>query len=142
MEQVTVTVLGISERVTVTITWAGGQTTTGETTRPVALLQQLSYYPQIKERVRELAGQEHRAEAIARRLHAEGFRPARGRGDRISATAVKESLRELGCLPPPAPGWPRRPGKNPAAMSGGWTTSPPNSTYPQSPSTRGSTAAG
>ncbi|MCX4403485.1 MULTISPECIES: recombinase family protein [unclassified Streptomyces] len=107
VEQVTVTVLGTSERVTVTITWAGGQTTKGETARPVALLQQLSYFPQIKERVRELAGQGHRAEAIARRLHAEGFRPARGRGDRISASAVKEILRELGCLPPahtrPAP---------------------------------------
>ncbi|WP_312870804.1 recombinase family protein [Streptomyces himalayensis] len=102
VEQVTVTVLGTSERVTVTITWAGGRTTTGETTRPVALLQQLSYFPQIKERVRELAGQGHRAEAIARRLHAEGFRPVRGRGDRISASAVKEILRELGCLPPPA----------------------------------------
>jgi DNA invertase Pin-like site-specific DNA recombinase len=102
VEQVTVTVLGTSERVTVTITWAGGRTTTGETARPVALLQQLSYFPQITERVRELAGQGHRAEAIARRLHAEGFRPARGRGDRISASAVKEILRELGCLPPPA----------------------------------------
>lgn len=102
VEQVTVTVLGTSERVTVTITWAGGRTTTGETARPVALLQQLSYFPQIKERVRELAGQGHRAEAIARRLHAEGFRPARGRGNRISASAVKEILRELGCLPPPA----------------------------------------
>jgi hypothetical protein len=96
-----ITVLGTSERVTVTITWAGGRTTTGETARPVALLQQLSYFPQIKERVRELAGQGHRAEAIARRLHAEGFRPARGRGNRISASAVKEILRELGCLPPP-----------------------------------------
>ncbi len=70
VEQVTVTVLGTSERVTVTITWAGRRSTTGETARPVALLQQLSYFPQIKERVRELSGQGHRAEAIARRLHA------------------------------------------------------------------------
>ena len=115
VEQVTVTVLGIRERVTVT--WAGGQTTTGETTRPVALLQQLSYYPQIKERVRELAGQEHRAEAIARRLHAEGFRPARGRGDRsVPPLSRRSCANSAACRRPPAPGWPRRPGKNPAAM--------------------------
>ncbi|WP_371648805.1 recombinase family protein [Streptomyces mirabilis] len=142
VEQVTVTVLGTSERVTVTITWAGGRTTTGETARPVALLQQLSYFPQIKERVLELAGQDHRAEAIARRLHAEGFRPARGRGDGSAPARSRRSCANSAACHPPAPGRPRHPAKHPATMSGGWKTSPPNSTCPQSPSTRGSTAAG
>ncbi|MEU2874537.1 recombinase family protein [Streptomyces olivoreticuli] len=45
IEKVTVTVIGDSERVTVQITWAGGHETDGEVARPVARLDQLSYFP-------------------------------------------------------------------------------------------------
>jgi hypothetical protein len=95
VDQVTITVAGTSERVTVTIGWAGGHTTHGQTIRPVARLAQLSSYPQLLERVRQLAGQGHRAQAIARRLHAEGFRPAKGR-DRIGVSAITQLLHQLG----------------------------------------------
>jgi DNA invertase Pin-like site-specific DNA recombinase len=78
VEQVTITVLGRSERVAVEIGWAGGHTTRAETVRPVARLAQLSSYPQLCDRVRQLAKQGHRAKAIANRLHTEGFRPAKG----------------------------------------------------------------
>jgi len=98
VEQVTITVVGRSERVAVAITWAGGQTTLGQTVRPVARLDQLSSYPQLLQRVRQLADDGHRAHAIARRLHAEGFRPAKGH-DRIGITAIKQLLRELGYPP-------------------------------------------
>ncbi len=94
--QVAITVLGTSERVAVEITWAGGHTTRGQTVRPVARLAQLSSYPQLVERVRQLAEQGHRAKAIARRLHAEGFRPAKGR-DRIGVSAINLLLHQLGC---------------------------------------------
>jgi hypothetical protein len=96
VEQVTITVVGTSERVAVEITWAGGHTTGGQTIRPVARLEQLSSYPQLRERVRQLAEQGHRAQAIANRLHAEGFRPAKGR-QRIGISAITQLLHQLGC---------------------------------------------
>jgi DNA invertase Pin-like site-specific DNA recombinase len=96
VEQVAITVAGTSERVAVEITWAGGHTTRGQTTRPVARLEQLSSYPQLLQRVRQLAEQGHRAQAIARRLHAEGFRPAKGR-QRIGISAITQLLHQLGC---------------------------------------------
>jgi hypothetical protein len=96
MEQVTITVAGTSERVAVEIGWAGGRTTHGQTVRPVARLDQLSSYPQLRERVRQLAEQGHRAQAIANRLHAEGFRPAKGR-QRIGISAITQLLHQLGC---------------------------------------------
>jgi DNA invertase Pin-like site-specific DNA recombinase len=96
VEQVAITVAGTSERVAVEITWAGGHTTRGQTIRPVARLEQLSSYPQLRERVRQLAEQGHRAQAIANRLHAEGFRPAKGR-QRIGISAITQLLHQLGC---------------------------------------------
>ena len=75
VEQVRVTVLGTSEKVDVEITWAGGHRTAAQVTRPVACLTQLSYYPQLAARVRELAGSGHTTAQIADRLNAEGFRP-------------------------------------------------------------------
>jgi hypothetical protein len=98
VDQVTITVLGRSERVTVAIGWVGGQTTHAETVRPVARLDQLSSYPQLVQRVRQLAAQGHRARAIATRLHAEGFRPAKGH-QRIGVSAITQLLRDLGCPP-------------------------------------------
>jgi DNA invertase Pin-like site-specific DNA recombinase len=95
VEQVAITVAGTSERVAIEITWAGGHTTGGQTVRPVARLEQLSSYPQLLQRVRELAEQGHRAQAIANRLHAEGFRPAKGR-QRIGISAITQLLHQLG----------------------------------------------
>jgi DNA invertase Pin-like site-specific DNA recombinase len=114
VEQVTITVQGRSEQVAVAITWAGGHTTHAKTVRPVARMDQLSTYPQLLRRVRELAAAGHRAQAITRRLYAEGFRPAKGR-DRIGVTAIKQLLRELGYPPTrarivPPPG--EQPGPN------------------------------
>jgi DNA invertase Pin-like site-specific DNA recombinase len=96
VDRVTVTVAGTTERVTATITWAGGATTEGALVRPVQRLEQLSYYPQLTARIRELAGQGMRSTGIACRLEAEGFRPAKT-GTRISQTTVHELMRRLGC---------------------------------------------
>jgi hypothetical protein len=95
VEQVTITVVGTSEHVAVTIGWAGGHTTHAQTIRPVARLDQLSSYPQLLERVRQLAEQGHRAKAIANLLHAEGFHPAKGH-QRIGISAITQLLHQLG----------------------------------------------
>ena len=75
IEKITVAVAGNSELADVTITWAGGHQTTGQAVRPVARLDQLSYYPALLARVTELAGGGHTTRQIADTLNTEGFRP-------------------------------------------------------------------
>ncbi|WP_190195106.1 recombinase family protein [Streptomyces minutiscleroticus] len=96
IEKITVTVIGDSERVTVQITWAGGHQTDGEVVRPVARLDQLSYFPQLAARARELSEAGQPASAIAIVLNSEKLRPPK-RVEEFSATGVRELLRQIGC---------------------------------------------
>ncbi len=75
IQDITATVVGDSELVDVTITWAGGHQTAGRAVRPVARLDQLSYYPALLARVTELAAAGRNNRQIADALNAEGFRP-------------------------------------------------------------------
>src|SRR5947207_3029766 len=95
VEQVRVTVFGASEKADVEVTWAGGHRTAGQITRPVACLTQLSYYPQLATRARELAGAGCTTVQIAERLNAEGFRPPK-RIPAFTPNAVSDLLRALG----------------------------------------------
>jgi DNA invertase Pin-like site-specific DNA recombinase len=95
VERVVVGVQGESERVQVTIEWAGGARTTGELVRPVARLEQLSYYPQLCARARALAAEGLSSAAIAQRLNAEGYRPPKRR-ERFGAQGVQDLLQRLG----------------------------------------------
>jgi DNA invertase Pin-like site-specific DNA recombinase len=95
VEQVRVTVLGTSEKADVEITWAGGHRTAAQITRPVACLTQLSYYPQMAARARELAGSGCTTAQIAERLNAGGFRPPK-RSPVFTPNAVSDLLRALG----------------------------------------------
>ena len=95
VEQVRVTVLGSSEKVDVEIIWAGGHRTAAQITRPVACLTQLSYYPQLAARARELADGGCTIAQIASRLNAEGFRPPK-RIPAFTPNAVSDLLRALG----------------------------------------------
>ena len=95
VEQVRVTVAGTSEKVDVEIVWAGGHRTRAQITRPVACLTQLSYYPQLAARARELAGSGCTIAQIAERLNAEGFRPPK-RSPAFTPNAVSDLLRALG----------------------------------------------
>ncbi|PZG75098.1 recombinase family protein, partial [Streptomyces sp. NTH33] len=97
VEKVHLTVIGDSERVTAQVTWAGGYRTRGELARPVARLDQLSYYPQLAARARALAAAGHSAPAIAKILNAEGFRPPKRR-EHFAAQGVRRLLQELGCV--------------------------------------------
>jgi hypothetical protein len=77
IESVVVSVIGESEKVALTIKWAGGQETETQMIRPVARLEQLSYYPELKGRVRQLVTEGKTAREIAERLNSEGFKPPR-----------------------------------------------------------------
>lgn len=79
VERVIATVVGESEQVNVEIHWAGGARTRTRIVRPVARLEQLSYYPELLEHVVSLQQEGYRAGEIARRLNAEGWRPAKRR---------------------------------------------------------------
>jgi hypothetical protein len=97
IERVEVCVVGDSERVTVRITWAGGYHSHGEVIRPVGSLDQLSYFPQLAARARELARVGHTAAAIAKILNDEGSRPPKRR-DHFSTQGVRQLLQELGSV--------------------------------------------
>src|SRR5207245_2517010 len=127
------------EKVDVEVVWAGGHRTSAQITRPVACLTQLSYYPQLAARARELAGGGFTIAQIAGRLNAEGFRPPK-RSPVFTPNAVSDLLRTLGIhrsrIPAGATArpWP--------STSGGSATWPPTWACPRSPSTTGSGAAG
>jgi len=103
LERVVVEAVGASERVAVTLHWVGGHQTTDTLIRPVARLDQLSYYPQLCARVRALAADGLAAEAIAARLNAEGYRPPKRR-DQFGRHGVRELLQRLGVNEPLARG--------------------------------------
>ena len=108
VEQVRVTVLGSSEKVDVEVTWAGGHRTAAQITRPVACLTQLSYYPQLAARARELADSGCTIAQIAGRLNAEGFRPPK-RSPVFTPNAVSDLLRIAGTQRPRIPASRNRP---------------------------------
>jgi hypothetical protein len=97
IEKITVAVAGTSELVDVTITWAGGHQTTGQAVRPVARLDQLSYYPALLARAGELAEAGRTTRQIADTLNVEGFRPPkrtrRFRPDQVRILLNQHNLR-------------------------------------------------
>jgi hypothetical protein len=95
IERVVVEAEGKSERVRVRIKWTGGRQATGILVWPVIGFERLSYYPQLWERVRQLASQRFNSTEIARRLDEEGYRTpnlVEGFGEQ----GVKEIVRRLG----------------------------------------------
>lgn len=113
LTNVTLTVIGRSERVAVTLTWAGGHTTSGELVRPVARIDQLSSYPRLLERARALQTEGLNATQIAARLDTEGFRPPK-RIPHFTPSSIQYLLRHPRVQDPPRPGTgpirPDRPG--------------------------------
>ena len=98
IESVQVTADGATERVHAAITWAGGQQTHADLRRPVARIDQLSYYPALTERITALAGQGLGNAAIADRLAAEGFRTPRLH-ERFHDGEIQHLIRQLGLRP-------------------------------------------
>ena len=98
IDSVQVTADGATERVHATVTWAGGQQTNAGLVRPVARIDQLSYYPALTERIRALARQGLGSAAIAGQLAAEGFRTPR-QHDRFHDGEIQQLIRRLGLRP-------------------------------------------
>jgi len=98
VQRVLVDAQGQSERVQVTVEWVGGARSEADLIRPVGKLAQLSYYPQLLERVRSLAAAGRSDREIADRLNAEGYRPPKRR-ERFGAAGVSGLLRGLGLRP-------------------------------------------
>lgn len=97
VERVFAEVEGGSERVGVQIRWAGGAETKGLVVRPVAKLEQLSYYPELCERVRALTARGLSAGAIAESLNEQGYRPPKRR-EEFGRQGIGDLMRRLGLL--------------------------------------------
>jgi hypothetical protein len=98
IESVHVTAEGATERVHAAVTWAGGHQTHADLTRPVAPVDQLSYYPALTQRIRELAGEGLGNAAIASQLAIEGFRTPH-RHERFHDGEIQHLIRRLGLRP-------------------------------------------
>ena len=97
VERVIVTVQGESEKVDVQVHWFGGHATAATVVRPVAKLDQLSYFEPLLARVTELHSEGHGSKLIAERLNGEGWRPPKRRetftGSMVSALLQRRGLR-------------------------------------------------
>ncbi len=95
IDKIIVTVEGESELVQVIIEWAGGFITQAQIIRPVAKWKQLSYYPQLEERLRQLAAANLSSDEIIDHLHLEGFRPPKRRST-FNRSILRVLMRHLG----------------------------------------------
>ena len=95
VERVLVTIIDDTENVQVEVHWQGGHQTQAVITRPVARLEQLSYYPQLLDRMKALHAQGHTATEMAEKLNAEGLKPPKRR-DTYNASMVLDLLARQG----------------------------------------------
>ena len=95
IDRVIITVQGKTEKVEVEYHWIGGHHTRTTLIRPVAKLEQLSYYQNLLDRVSELNTQQKDTRSIANILNEEGWRPAKRR-DTFNAYMVQRLLSRQG----------------------------------------------
>lgn len=102
IEQVTILARRDSQRCDVTIRWKGGYTSEHEVLRPVQTLRQLRDTDRLRERIAKLKQVGKTDEAIADRLNAEGFIPARCRHG-FNPQMVRSLRLRFGLTMPPVP---------------------------------------
>lgn len=95
IERVVVDAQGQSENVRVIVHWVGGGKTEGQMIRPVAKVEHLTYYPNLRERIRALASEGLNAKWVAERLNAEGFRPPKRR-ETFDGSGIRVLMRRFG----------------------------------------------
>jgi DNA invertase Pin-like site-specific DNA recombinase len=101
VERVAVAIRGKTQRVDVTICWAGGMESRHVMRRGVRSYEQLSDYRALRDRVAALRQTGSTTAAIAEQLNREGFQPPRGAG-RFQRGAIKQFLLREGLLRPGA----------------------------------------
>lgn len=99
IEKVIVTVQGETERVDVTIHWAGGFTSQHELQRPVARYQQLSYYDQLIARLAALRDAGQTTTQMAHQLNQEGWHPPKRRAT-FNGPMIRQLLSRNGLVRP------------------------------------------
>jgi DNA invertase Pin-like site-specific DNA recombinase/uncharacterized protein YndB with AHSA1/START domain len=99
MEKVIVSVQGETERVDVTIHWAGGFTSQHELVRPVARYEQLSHYDRLIARLAALRDAGQTTTQIARQLNHEGWHPPKRRAT-FNGPMVRQLLSRNGLVRP------------------------------------------
>jgi hypothetical protein len=95
VERITVAIRGESERVDVTIRWAGGRESRHEIRRPVLKYEQLSNYEALRDRVVELHRAGRSTREIAEQLNREGFYPPRDPGQ-FNRVVINQLLKRQG----------------------------------------------
>jgi DNA invertase Pin-like site-specific DNA recombinase len=98
VERVQVTAEGAGENVHAVVTWAGGHQTHADLIRPVARIDQLSYYPALTARIEVLVAEGLGNAAIADRLAADGFRTPHLH-ERFHVGEIQHLIRRLGLRP-------------------------------------------
>ena len=99
LDEARVTIEGESERVELTLRWAGGHETTTTLTRPVFKLSRLSYHDDLRRRAAQLQGDGKSLQQIADALNAEGWHPAK-RCETFSRAMVRDLLPSRSTTPP------------------------------------------
>jgi DNA invertase Pin-like site-specific DNA recombinase len=100
VERLAVDVDGADDRVGVTVTWVGGQTSAHEVIRPVQRYERAAGFDRLLARIEELRGLELTCDVVAQRLNVEGFRPLKP-GAQFNGSMVWRILRRRS---PPAAG--------------------------------------
>ncbi|MGF1524144.1 MAG: hypothetical protein ACFBSF_17635 [Leptolyngbyaceae cyanobacterium] len=102
IQKISVTVQGKSEKVDVMLEWVGGSTCRAQIRRPVSKWTQLSNYPQLCERLKQLASAGLSVDEITQRLNQEGFYPPKRR-QTFNSEGTRGLMQRLGLLPPRTP---------------------------------------
>ncbi|QUY40343.1 recombinase family protein [Acaryochloris marina] len=79
IQNISVNIIGKSEHAQVVIEWVGGDSTHDQITRPVAHWTQLSFYPQLCEKLEQCAEENLSTDEIIDCLHQAGFHPPKRR---------------------------------------------------------------
>ena len=95
LEQVIVTVEGVTDRVEVELRWSGGFVSHHSLLRPVQTYEQLSNYDLLMTRIKSLRAEGHTLREVAKRLNEEGFRPPK-RSQRFNVGILSGLLRNRG----------------------------------------------
>jgi DNA invertase Pin-like site-specific DNA recombinase len=97
IDRIVVDAQGESERVRVTIHWAGGTRTEHEMVRPVSRVEQLSYYAEMCAQLRQFAAEGLTSAEIAERFERLGFRPPK-QAENYSRAGIQRFMRSLGII--------------------------------------------